>query len=119
MFQIVQPPWLTWIVVFAACVDPSTGDVLCVDLYPSECEGQSTCMTLTAYGVLGTDDAPCADYTGDPVGVGCDNGGRACTEESTLAAPPDDPSDCFLFIDSCTPADWVACEDLSDIPPEC
>jgi len=115
----VQTRWLLWIVVGAACVEPSEDPVLCVDLFPSECVQESTCRVLSAYGISTQSGEACVDYTGEPVGVGCDDEGRACVEEPTLAAPPDDPTDCFSFNDSCIPADWVECEDLSELPPEC
>jgi len=38
-----------------------------------------------------------------------------CDDVETAAAPPDDPSDCLLFGNSCTPPDWIPCTTVPDL----
>lgn len=38
-----------------------------------------------------------------------------CDNVETAAAPPDDPTDCLLFGNSCTPPDWIPCTTVPDL----
>jgi len=109
--------WLFALAPLTGCLDTPEEPVLCTDLYPSECAQQAECTILSGYSVSTVEG--CVDFTGGGVGSGCDSNERVCLDQETLAAPPEDPSDCFLFTDSCVPTDWVSCEDVSDIPPAC
>jgi hypothetical protein len=117
MLPIMHRLWLPTLAALAGCLDTPDETLLCTDLYPSECAQQAACKILSGYSV--SEEDGCVDFTGGGVGSGCESDTRECVDESTLAAPPDDPSDCFLFTDSCVPTDWVSCEDVSDIPPAC
>ncbi len=38
-----------------------------------------------------------------------------CDNVETAAAPPDDPTACLLFGNSCTPPDWIPCTSVPDL----
>ena len=111
--------WIVVLIAVAACAENPVEEPQCIELFPSECAQQSSCTVVEGFVVAGDVGSECIDYTGDTVGVGCDAQGRECLAVETIAAAPDDPEACFLFTDSCIPDGWLACDDLSEVPPEC
>jgi len=106
-------------VALTACPGAPIEDAPCIELFPSECAQESECQLVEGFVINGDPGEECVQHTGDTVGLGCDAAGRDCLDVETLAAPADDPTDCYLFSDSCIPEGWVDCEDLSDIPEDC
>jgi hypothetical protein len=115
----MRPITLVLFSLCAACEGASVDDTPCVELFPSECAQEPACTVVEGYVVAESGDAPCVEYTGDTVGLGCDAEGRECLFVQTLGAPAEDPLDCYLFTNSCIPHGWVECEEVSDIPLEC
>lgn len=94
-------------------------DAPCIDLFPSECSLRSDCDEV-AGRPLGRSSAgaPCVETLGDPVARGCAGAGADCVDGEILAAPPEDPDECWWFADSCVPDGWMPCAD-TEVPPPC
>ena len=83
----------------------------CGTLSVEACETRKDCWTLAAWPVQ--DDGSggyCIDYEVRE-DVGCEQKDIGCGDAPTWAAPPEDPSDCYMFGSTCQPDGWVACKD--------
>lgn len=102
-----------------ACDPGTASEADCEALFPSECAQEPSCAAISGHVVLGDGPSACVDFTGGPADQGCDAANQDCLDVETLAAPSDDPADCWLFADSCIPAGWGPCEDIEGPLGEC
>ncbi len=108
------------LILLEACeTTPAEDETPCVDFFPSECAQETACAIVEGFVVTESEGSVCVDYTGDTLGLACDVADRSCLAIETLAASADDPTDCYLFPDSCIPDGWGDCEEVSEVPPEC
>ncbi|GEM_PF-3342076 len=117
------------LVATLACSDGSTDgtgdgttDVVCADVPLTECADSPSCTPGVA-SLLVVEPASGRDcWTQERDNAVCADKGTfgSCEDVETAAAPPDDPTDCLLFANSCTPADWVPCADVPELTcPAC
>ncbi len=75
------------------------------------CEALGDCALISARELRDDGDGEvCVDFTAETVPKGCMDAEQGCAEAETLAAPADDPSDCWWFSNLCLPEGWVSCE---------
>jgi hypothetical protein len=89
----------------------------CEDIPVDECSDTPGCTNAVA-SLLDVDAASGRDcWSQDRQNAACVAEGNFgdCDEAETPAAPPDDPAACLLFSNSCTPAGWVACDEVPEL----
>ena len=93
--------------------------VTCQELSEEECEAADGCTNLEGWPVpdacvvaQDTPGAPLARF------VACVSGDIVCGAAFTWAAPPTDPTEAWLFPNTCVPDGWVDPEGLGCVP-EC
>lgn len=92
----------------------STAEVDCYTLDVEECGETEACHVITAQAVQYEGGEPCVDYSSPREEKGCMPNDVDCGDAITFAAPADDPADCWMFRNTCTPTGWGPCESIQD-----
>ena len=81
----------------------------CSSLGPDECAAREDCSSIGGMMMQPTDDGDfCIDWEAEGSVVGCRDEGP-CGDAESYAQPPDDPTVCWFFSDTCIPDGWIGC----------
>ena len=82
----------------------------CSDVSPSECGSTDGCFVLTGSPVGWNSSNECIAWANTVEQVGCMSTEFDCGAMISYAAPPEDPSNCYGFSNTCYPEAWVSCD---------
>jgi hypothetical protein len=92
--------------------DSDTDDpVVCQDLTPLDCKERSDCVVIQAKALsLDCSGESCLDWDTPSEDKGCMDAEGGCGDAETIAASPQDPSECWWFSSTCIPGGWTVCD---------
>jgi hypothetical protein len=82
----------------------------CANTAVESCEDQGCALIRARELQDDGDGGVCVDWSDETVPKGCMDADLGCAEAEALAAPADDPTDCWWFSNLCLPEGWVSCE---------
>mgnify|MGYP006083190435 CR=1 FL=1 len=87
-----------------------TLDLECDERSVAQCLAGTGCVHVNGREIQNQDTEPCVDWSQEPVAKGCMSIEMGCGSALTYAASSEDPSDCWLFTNTCIPTGWSDCD---------
>jgi len=88
----------------------------CAPLDVQECMADDACRTINGVPIVHDDEVGTCRDRGAWGPVGCMDATGGCEDHVRRARPPEEPSECWIFMSWCIPLDWVDCGADTGLP---